>query len=850
MAQRILFLIYFVFSFSFDKIDMELIWTILRPTIHKTYRRYSKVIETWTLTRQPSIPASIMKCIFLALLLCSIAIGRCLGLNLSQNASSLSLPKPRLIMPISVFCEQGSSTTIDGIRFDVDITPKNDEAPNLNQKIVASIACNYCTLYLHTMLFDSSTRPMVDSVGNKIEPLYFEDGNMFGGRNLRVHGSLSTIQFAFSAVTYESLGTLDTDTLMVNITRVWNAVVGDVSRVVYESSYVLGTVPVQISLPKDSPLLILKSTSISGPMNTDLNLNANMALDSRDQYDLYSLSVSSVHGVISASGIKCPLHKGSSCAAAGLSSTAVRSSITSLQYSSDSPNADIIYITVTSETRHLHASVNLTVSVFESMKPPSFVFPVSQDWSIDQNSELMLGDVRIAVDVARENLPATLSVSCQNCKALKLVQKQILTNTATERNSTSMQVFAPVYWLNRVLRGLIYVPQQDWVGTDLIALSVEFSFLPSTEALVSTTVNITVNAIVKPPDIVLTTKYFWGLENQPVILQNISFQDPNDFSGSTYLRVIFSTDNGQLTFTDTFIHQVKVVELGGQKNAIIGEFRFINKMFSSGDCVFVPLKNMNIDNNEFGLVTMTVDKYDPVKRVSLSDSQQVVLTVLLTAVNAQLRLTVPSLTVDIIEDGILLFTNGSANEESIVRISDEDDHGKYFVNISTSVGTLSSTTRVNRKSIFFQCRSSVDCNKLIGQISYLPMLNYNGPDVIVVVARDGDLPPITESFIVSISAVNDAPVITFSSRSVTMKEDSSTPLMISPPVVISDIDFTTNFIASAVLTLTVSVDHGRFALSGDEVVWSESKTEGRGIYASHQTIFGRIHGINRALVIT
>ena len=128
-------------------------------------------------------------------------------------------------------------------------------------------------------------------------------------------------------------------------------------------------------------------------------------------------------------------------------------------------------------------------------------------------------------------------------------------------------------------------------------------------------------------------------------------------------------------------------------------------------------------------------------------------------------------------------------------------------------------------------------------------MNYNGIDVIEVTARDGDLPLVTETFIVSISAANDPPTITLPSRALKMKEDATTPLLISPPVVISDIDFTTNFIASAVLSLTVSVDSGAIAMIGDEITWSDSKTGGRGIYTAYQIIVGRIHGINRALVI-
>jgi hypothetical protein len=187
---------------------------------------------------------------------------------------------------------------ISNIRFDIDKSPSRASAPNLNEKIIASISCDFCELFLKTKLYDSTMRPVVDSLGMPIEPLFFEVGSMFGGRLLTVRGSLSTIQFAFSSVTYQSTQNAHTDTLKLNITRVWNAVLGDFNTVIYNSASSLASVLVHVTVPIDPPLVVMNAATVSGPLKTFIDLNVKLLPDDRDGNDTYSFTVASSLGTV------------------------------------------------------------------------------------------------------------------------------------------------------------------------------------------------------------------------------------------------------------------------------------------------------------------------------------------------------------------------------------------------------------------------------------------------------------------------------------------------------------------------------------------------------------------------
>ena len=147
------------------------------------------------------------------------------------------------------------------------------------------------------------------------------------------------------------------------------------------------------------------------------------------------------------------------------------------------------------------------------------------------------------------------------------------------------------------------------------------------------------------------------------------------------------------------------------------------------------------------------------------------------------------------------------------------------------------------RNIAFGCFTPDECNSAISSIIYTPLLDMNGIDVVQVRMNDDGVEEFTD-FVIQISPVNDAPQVTFPTGTMQLEEDSQIQVM---GIVVEDVDFVTNYVAAAVMHITVSVNLGSLSLQGDEILWISQNGGLIGDFAPSHSFSGQPEGINKAL---
>ncbi len=130
-------------------------------------------------------------------------------------------------------------------------------------------------------------------------------------------------------------------------------------------------------------------------------------------------------------------------------------------------------------------------------------------------------------------------------------------------------------------------------------------------------------------------------------------------------------------------------------------------------------------------------------------------------------------------------------------VSESPGDGQLTVTLSASHGTLTVSTGpgldfTGSTVEFTASLSAINAALSVTGVQYLPDLNYNGKDTVVVTVNDrgntdaGLVNPLTArgTVTVTVSAVNDPPVLTVPGTSVTVAEDTNLPLQVQ----ITDVD--------------------------------------------------------------
>lgn len=185
--------------------------------------------------------------------------------------------------------------------------------------------------------------------------------------------------------------------------------------------------------------------------------------------------------------------------------------------------------------------------------------------------------------------------------------------------------------------------------------------------------------------------------------------------------------------------------------------------------------------------------------------------VTVTPVNDAPVISVPPAGQSVLEDEVFFFGPGNS---IVVSDVDADSGATFTVTLATSQGILSIselpgvTTTNNASSSVTLVGSRTVINEMLETLEYTPPAEFNGSVTINVTANDGGSTGAggaladSDSFIISVNAVNDGPALTVPGPQSTV-ENEAVDLGDPVSVVISDIDA-----ASGVVTVTVTASFG------------------------------------------
>ena len=169
---------------------------------------------------------------------------------------------------------------------------------------------------------------------------------------------------------------------------------------------------------------------------------------------------------------------------------------------------------------------------------------------------------------------------------------------------------------------------------------------------------ITVEDVPESPKVVASTRTLWGVEDEGVAVLGVSFSDPDDLTQLSYVRLTTLTQGGSVHIQKPNDFTLRVQEPTNQEPfTIVGQVLELNRLFN-GSIHFIPEKNMNVLYNQYGQITIYLEKYDPVLNIAISDSASLTLRVLFDPHNDPAILSVPGTFLEGQEDSPLSFSAG------------------------------------------------------------------------------------------------------------------------------------------------------------------------------------------------
>jgi len=184
--------------------------------------------------------------------------------------------------------------------------------------------------------------------------------------------------------------------------------------------------------------------------------------------------------------------------------------------------------------------------------------------------------------------------------------------------------------------------------------------------------------------------------------------------------------------------------------------------------------------------------------------------------------------------------NATAAPDNMLQVTLGVNNGTIHLG---SIAGLGFTIGGNDQSAMTFIGDLASVDAALHDLQYTPAGNYNGPDALTVTATDlghtgaGAAPNITKSVGITVTAVNDAPVVVVPGDTV-MNEDTG---LVVDGIVVQDIDAAEG---TGKLQVTVSVDHGVIALAGTAgIAFAPGDANG----TSHMTFVGLPADLNAAL---
>ncbi len=407
-----------------------------------------------------------------------------------------------------------------------------------------------------------------------------------------------------------------------------------------------------------------------------------------------------------------------------------------------------------------------------------------------------------AADTLTVGNVGTVTVSGLNV-SVSAVQKGTL-SAASVSNGTALTVTfnasATTADVQAVARAFQYLNSSDAPSTT--ARTVTFTVTDSVATTGSSTRGIAVTAVNDAP-ITNVPGILSVNEDSSAFLNAGSVQDAD--SGAGNLTLTFAVPAGTLTITGNA--NVAVTGSPGTSITASGTAANLNSWLAAGNVVsYAPVANAS------GNVTMTVSTTDNGNAPGPAQTDSDTVSIAIAAVNDPPVLTVPA-TLTVVEDSSGFLGAGS--------LSDLDSgSGNLTVTFSVPSGTLTATGNANvavTGSPGTTVQASGTAANLNGWlvsasvVSYQPAANATANVTMTVSTTDNGNTPgpaqtDSDSVTISITGVNDAPVVTVPATLFVLEDGSA----LLPAGSVSDVDS-----GSGTLTMTFTVANGTLTLSGN-----------------------------------
>lgn len=667
----------------------------------------------------------------------------------------------------------GDSTPIS--RFSINITPVNDP-PVFVSFPTTTLAPQEDTLYRFSDL--SSLIRLTDAENDSLRvEISAGNGTLATGTTrsdrLTLNGRASAVNSSLNNLTYLSnLNFNGPDTINISVSDGTNTV--------------NQTISVNVTAVNDPPVLTLPQTlrSITVPEDTARTLTGIVVTDVDSGENPVLLTLTAPNGILtlgSDSGLEFlsgTANGGSTVSVAGTIAD-IATALQSLSYQG-SPNfngTDTLTISLDDQGNVggtvPPATSIISIRVTAVNDPPSFSLPTTE--------------ITVDEDSSTPSFPAfatNISKGAPNEETTQTVAFTLVAdNPSLFKKTTSGQ---PDLRIDPTTGNLTFNLAPNAFGTTTVTATLKDNG-GGTDTSPPQTFTINVNPVVDPPDLTVTGPAIRSVnEDTQLSLGGVSVSAPD--AGTSTIEVSLSALQGILTLQNTT--GLTVNSNGTSTVTVQGSQTAINAALTSLNY------QGNLNYNGPDTITLTLNDLGASGGGSLIDTESLSINVI--PVNDAPQLTLPTGPLTASEDTALPFTDLRA-----IQLTDVDS-GENPIRLTLSVtnGTLNLSSTgltlvsgdVGTRTVTYDGTVAA-LRTALSTLVYTPKLNYNGSDQLTVTVNDNGFTGatsgtnLTQSVSISVTPVNDAPVLVTNNTLLVSEQQSNQPLR-------------TNIITSSVLRTT------------------------------------------------